>query len=321
MRLLLDSGRLAAAEQLVVDAARDPRNVGTALLCLLVPTYQMQGRIDEAARLIEARWEFANSIGEGALEPAIKLVRLHIDLTTKPPSVESVRAYLDQAARLAPADDRVWLGRANLAIRTGAYGEAERWLDDCLRRRAEDIPVWRSRLDWGIATGRIDAVQEALRHLPAAEATPAQVHRLRAWLAADRGDVDAECRELERLIASDPSDRTALDRLARLAETGGPPGRAAELNRKAAEIDRLRERYERLHERKQPIRDAVEMAHLAEQLGRVFEARVFLTLAISEDSDRDDMLRNLRRLSVSPSIIPTHRQTLAEFLDDRVARD
>ena len=255
------------------------------------------------------------------MEPAIKLVRLHIDLTTKPPSVESVRAYLDQAARLAPADDRVWLGRANLAIRTGAYGEAERWLDDCLRRRAEDIPVWRSRLDWGIATGRIDAVQEALRHLPAAEATPAQVHRLRAWLAADRGDVDAECRELERLIASDPSDRTALDRLARLAETGGPPGRAAELNRKAAEIDRLRERYERLHERKQPIRDAVEMAHLAEQLGRVFEARVFLTLAISEDSDRDDMLRNLRRLSVSPSIIPTHRQTLAEFLDDRVARD
>ena len=49
MRLLLDSGRLAAAEQLVVNAARDPRNVGTALLCLLVPTYQMQGRIDEAA--------------------------------------------------------------------------------------------------------------------------------------------------------------------------------------------------------------------------------------------------------------------------------
>ena len=34
-------------------------------------------------------------------------------------SVENLRAYLDQASRLAPNDDRVWLGRASLALRTG----------------------------------------------------------------------------------------------------------------------------------------------------------------------------------------------------------
>ena len=86
---------------------------------------------------------------------------MHIELTLKPTPVETIRAFLDQAARLAPDDDRVWLGRANLAIRTGAYDEAERWLDACLRRRPDDVPVWRARLSWGIATNRIDVVKQA----------------------------------------------------------------------------------------------------------------------------------------------------------------
>ena len=119
----------------------------------------------------------------------------------------------------------------------------------------------------------------------------------------------------------DPADRTALDRLARLAEKGGQPARAAELSARRRKSIGFELATRNSYDRKQPIRDAVEMASLAEQLGRGFEARVFLTLAISEDPERDDLRRNLRRLSVSPSIIPTHRQTLAEFLDDRVARD
>ena len=209
--------------------------IGRPCSCCSCRCYEQLGRIDEAERLIEDRWEHLNAVGEGALEPAIKLLRLHIELTLKATPVETIRAVLDQAARLAPDDDRVWLGRANLAIRTGAYDEAERWLDACLRRRPEDVPVWRARLSWGIATNRLDVVEQAMTHLPAAESTPAQVHRL-----------------------------------------------------KQVELDQLRARYWKLHERKQPIRDAVEMARLAERFGRIFEARVFLTLAISEDPDRDD---------------------------------
>ena len=49
---------------------------------------------------------------------------MHIELTFKPNPIENVRAYLDQASKLAPDDDRVWLGRANLAIRTGNYDDA-----------------------------------------------------------------------------------------------------------------------------------------------------------------------------------------------------
>jgi enediyne biosynthesis protein E4 len=320
MHLFQDGGRLAPAETFVKNAARHPRNESTAVLTLLVPSYVQQGRIDEAERLLEARWERWIELGEGASEPAIKLVRQYIDLTLNPAPVETIRAFLDQAGRLAPDDDRIRLGRANLAIRTGAYDEAKPWLD-AIRGPGEDVPVWRARLNWGISTGRIDVVQEALTHLPASESTPAQVHRLKARLAANRGDVATERRELERLCASDPADPTALARLAQLEEKEGQPARAAELLRKKHEIDRLRARYEKLHKRRQPVRDAVEMAHLAEQLGRVFEARAFLTLAISEDPDRADLRRHLERLTPGPRTEPEPGQTLAQLLADQVSPD
>ena len=43
--------------------------------------------------------------------------------------------FLERAAGLAPEDDRVWLGRANLAIRRGEFDEASRWIDSCLGDR------------------------------------------------------------------------------------------------------------------------------------------------------------------------------------------
>ncbi len=316
VRLFHESGRLAAAEQLISAMAEDPRNERTAVLLMLVPLESEEGRLDEAERLIETRWEHLNEIGEGALEPAIKLVLLHIELTLKATPVETLRGFLERSIGLAPADDRVWLGQANLAIRVGANEAAERLLDACLKRRPQDVPVWRARLSWAIATERIDVVQEALTHLPAAESNPAQLHRIQAWLAFKRADVATERRELERLLAADPADLNAFDRLAQLAEKDGQPARATELLRKKVEIERLRARYEKLYDRKQPVRDAAEMARLAEQLGRGFEARALLTLAISEDPDREDLRRDLKRLSQSPGPLADRWQTLAEVLAD-----
>jgi thioredoxin-like negative regulator of GroEL len=315
MRLAHDKGQLAAAEQIVNAAAADPRNDGSHARFLLVPIYSQLGRLDEAERLIEERWEHLNETGEGASETAIDLVRMHIQLAFKPNPSKDARAYLELAAGLAPDDDRVWLGRANLAIRTGAYDEAERWLDACLKRRPEDVPAWRARLSWGIATDQLDVVREALKHLPAEDLTSAQVHRLKVWLAAKRADIAIERQELEHLLAEDPADRTALDRLARLAEKAAQPAQAADLMRKKVEIDRLRARYEELYDRNQPIRDAEEMASLAEQLGRKFEARVFLTVAISEEPERDDLRQNLQRLISQRSNRAAWRgRTLAEVI-------
>ena len=129
-------------------------------------------------------------------------------------------------------------------------------------------------------------MQQALTHIPDAQTNPAQLHRVNAWLAAQRGDVVDERRELALLVAADPAALTAVDRLAELAAKDGQPARAAELLRGRADIARALARYLKLHDRKQPIRDAVELARLAERLGRHFEARAFLAIANSEEPAR-----------------------------------
>jgi predicted Zn-dependent protease len=314
IELKLERGRLAAAEQIIEDARQDPRIDAASLPILLGPVYCQQARLEEAERVIEARWRALDHQGQGASGPAINLVRSCIELRREPISVAVIRSALDQAARLAPDDDRVWLGKANLATRIGSYDEAERWLRDCLRQRPEDVPVWRARLNWAVATNRVPDVRDALEHLPADESTPAQVERLTAWLAARRGDRAGEQRALERFIAVEPTDLAAWDRLAELAVQGGQPAQAALLRGQKAEMDRLTARYYRLYRRNQPIRDATEMARLAERLGRRFEARAFLTVATAVDPGRDELRRELARLEQHARTVPEPGRTLAVVL-------
>jgi enediyne biosynthesis protein E4 len=280
MDLLIERGRLADAETLIFQAMSDPRGDGSKLGLFLGLVYSLQGRVEDRQRVIETCWDRLNEAGEGTSEQAILLVRLHIQT----PTIEEVRTFLDQAARSAPEDDRIWLGKAKLAIRDGSYDEAARWLEACLRKRPDDTPVWRARRDWALATRRLADVRQAMEHLPDAESTPAQVQSLTARLAAIRGDVDAERQALERLVAVDPADLAALDRLTEIEEQEDRPDRAAEYRRRKAEIGRLQARYEALYKRNQTLRDAGEMAGLAEQLSRPFEAKVFRTIAAAAGS-------------------------------------
>src|SRR5262245_8647538 len=127
MQIQLGRGRPAAAERLIKDALNDPRVDGSGLPILLGPILCQQGRLDEALQIIEVRWSRLDEMGEGASELAIELVRLSIELRRKPMPIDRVRSVLDQAASQGPGDDRVWLGEANLAIRTGQFDEAARW--------------------------------------------------------------------------------------------------------------------------------------------------------------------------------------------------
>ena len=150
-----------------------------------------------------------------------------------------------------------------------------------------------------MAAGREAEARAALEHLPASGATEAQVRRVAAWLAARGGDAGAHRRALERLVAADPADHDANDRLAALSAPPGDSGRAEELKRRKDQADRLDARFRALYRRNQPIRDAAEMGRLAEQLGRPFEAEAFLTLAVAADPDRPDLRNDLARLSRS----------------------
>jgi enediyne biosynthesis protein E4 len=312
--LQVDGGRFADAEHLINQTLRDSRINGFDLRRFLAPLFWHEGRLEEARRMVETNWDVLNRAGRGGSDQAIEVVRLHIVLSLGMSSIEALNTFLERAARLAPEDDRVWLGKANLAIRQGAFDEASRWIDSCLRRRAEDPPVWRARLEWAVATGRVAEAREASAHLPAEESTPAEVDKLRAWAAARRGDAQLERRALELLIASDPADGAALERLAELAIQQDQPTRAAELRRTKTELDQLSSQYRELFLRDQLIRDATEMARLAERLGRLFEAKVFLSVAVAAEPARDDLQRALARLQQHHVAIGKPGQTLAELV-------
>ena len=136
-----------------------------------------------------------------------------------------------------------------------------------------------ARLDWAVTTNRIAEAKEAVKHLPAEQSSPAQVHKLAAWIAKNRGDEKSERRDLERLIDTDPADFEAIDRLIDLAVKHKQPQRATELRQLRSEIETLEIRYLKLFERNQPLRDAAEMAHIANRIGRRFEAKAFRTVA------------------------------------------
>jgi enediyne biosynthesis protein E4 len=292
--LLQNEGKIAEAERLVIEAANDRRNDRTSLMVLLVPIMIDLGRQDEATELIEDRWANLNARGRGALDPALKLLLQHVELTTGVMAIDEVRSLLDEAAKLAPDDDRVWLGRANLAIRTGDVKDAERWLNECEKKRPDDRAVWRARLEWAMATDRVDAVERTMTRMPDVAPLSTDRHRINAWLAGQRGDFAKERSELELLLAADPGDLSAFDRLIDLHKKGGQPALAAEVSQKKIAVRELLGRYLMLHGRMQPIRDAEELARIAEQLGRRFEARGFLTIAVFQEPGRKDLREKLR---------------------------
>jgi enediyne biosynthesis protein E4 len=314
VQVQLELGRLADAEQMLRDALGDPRIDGAGLRLLLGTVYLPQGRLEESLRLIEAGWDTLNQSGEAASQSAFNLVRAHIDLRLSPGEIDIGRANLEWAGRMSPEDDRIWLGKANQAIRDASYDEASRWLDACARRRPDDVAVWRTRLNLAVKTNRTTEAQQALAHLPAELSTPAQVQKLSAWFAARRGDVESEQRALERLIVADPADLVAHERLTELAVGNGRHDCAGELRSAKTKIEKIMARYRQLHKRNQPSRDAAEMARLAEQLGQWFEAKAFLTVAIAADPDRVDLPRDLARLHDRSDTVGGSGRALAQLV-------
>ena len=148
LRQFHDSGRFAALEELLDGARRGTGPVAAELGQALARLWRYEGRFDEVRRLLRVEWA-------RALDPVRTLRDLWM-LDAEPVPLEMVRGVLDEAAGRAPDDDRVWLGRANLATWSGRFEEADRWLARCLERRPRDPAVWRARLDWARAVRRVD---------------------------------------------------------------------------------------------------------------------------------------------------------------------
>jgi tetratricopeptide (TPR) repeat protein len=316
----LDRGRFAAAERILLDALREPSLELLGARHLLTEVLYHQGRYDEIVPLMEANWEILSRPDWPQPAAALELLRSHLTLDVFPLPIEQIKNTLKRAADQAPEDDRVWLARANLAIRTGEFADAEHWLDACLRRRPDDPAVWRSRLDWALVTDRNEEARRALSHLSADRFPPERVLALRAWFAARRGDTRAEQVALERLVEVDPGNIAALERLATIALQAGHADRGAQLRRRKLDLDQVLHRYRNLYKEGEPARDAREMARLAEALGRRFEARAFLTLALHRKPSDPETKAAMARLGRAAGLRSGEDRTLADLLAADLSR-
>ena len=142
-RVLEDRGRFADAEDVLKMAINASHHEEAELRLALQRLLWYQGRLRDVGHELREQWTRAAN--------PVAVVREHALLDFEAFQFDRVRTMLEASARMAPDDDRVWLGRANLATRSGRYGEAAEWLDACLRRRPVDAAVWRARLDWALA--------------------------------------------------------------------------------------------------------------------------------------------------------------------------
>ena len=306
-RLALEHGRLAVAEEALARIAGEPGEVGKEARGLADQVDLYLGRVRPISRRIERRWTSAADL-DGQL-------RLHWLLESQPMPVDPVREALDRFASEAPDDDRVWLARAVLAGRTGRLDEADTWLAKCEARRPDDPEVLRERLNWALDAGRPEAAARAAPRLPADRFEPADVASIEARLADLRGDAEAERRALERLAELRPGDASAWGRLAELAARAGRAERSAECRRRKAEIDRDRDAYRMLMEAAQihKVAESVDLARLAERLGRRFEARSWWSMRLREAPDDSEARAAVDRLAPLARQTPP-RGTLADLI-------
>jgi tetratricopeptide (TPR) repeat protein len=259
--LLLNSGKFSQAEDLLWSLPRDHGAYAGHVQREIELLLRLEGREKEARWLIVESWPSGSA-------PSDLLFRLFMLEDTAFP-IDYAKAAL---ARGDPNDDRLWLGRANLASWCGRYDEAARWLDSCERSRPEDQAVWHARLSLAMATGDYSTARGAIKHLKAIWLLPAEVLRLRAWFAAFRGDA-AERQNLLSLVALEPGHTAAWARLAELAIKSGHASDAVAYRGKQAEMGQLHAKYKELTMREDRDRFAGELARLAKKLGRGLEAR------------------------------------------------
>ena len=242
----------------------------------------------------------------------LALLREHIELDFEPVPLEGNMAQIQ--ARANEADDRFLMARAYLATRAGRFDEAKTELEACLQHRLDDPVIWRAWLDWAVAVGQSGPVREAMSHLAAGSVDAVRVQTLRAWLAARRHDPSAERRALAQLVTLDPSDPPALARLAELTHQAGDTQAAARLRLHKAELDADRERYFRLFKQDRFVDHLVELARLAERLGRRFEARGFWELVLQQNTANVEARPALARLAPADHLRGETTVTLAGLL-------
>jgi enediyne biosynthesis protein E4 len=312
-RVELQHHRLAAAEELMPKALGDDGPHALEAVETLVSLYKIEGRTDEALRLVRG--------ASGRYPDKIGLLKELAQLgSSNPLKLNLVRSALETASTSAPDDDRVWLGWANLATRTGQFAEAAQWLDRAGRRRPADVAVIRGRLGLAMAMQDAEGAWRALARLPASSVEPAEVLALRAWFASLSGDEPAERKALGELLAIEPVSLKSLERLAELELRAGRPEESAKLRARKAELDRAKAQYEIILFLRDASERSAQLARFADALDRRLEARILWTMAVRNRPGDPEPPRALARLEKASTPVPPADATLPALLAGRPDR-
>ena len=199
-------------------------------------------------------------------------------------AVDAFRIVLDRAGKQAPDDDRVWLGWANLAIRTGQFDEAPA-VARCLPPAPAGGPgglAGGARLGAGHGSGRAGPPgPDASAGRTVYPGRNGGALRLVGG-AAGRHDT-GERQALERLVQVEPGHCPAWERLAVLATQAGRNEDAVQLRRRKTGMDQVKDRSRSSTIGISLPTDVPELARLAEALGHRFEAVGFLTWIVQRD--------------------------------------
>ena len=310
-RLALAHGRLAMAEVSLARVIDEPGEVGDEASKLARQLDLFSGRSDRIAGRIERRWK-------SAPDQAAQLRTLWL-FDTQPLPLGPVSAALDRFGLEAPDDDRVWLGRADLAIRMGRYTEANSWLTKCEARRPADPDVGKVRLFWALESGNADSAVRALGNLPASRVSREEAALVLARLAALRGDEPEERAALLRRVELKPGDAASWSRLSDLSAGEGVAGAGLrqQAQRHKADIDKASDHYRMLMGAVAAgdLSDLPALARTAEELGRRFEATGWWSLRARQAPDDREARAALGRLA-RPALVPpsSASQTLAGLL-------
>ncbi len=303
----LGDRRYTLAETCLQHAARLENEPGKEARRLIGNLHWVTGRRDEYRNYLE-------EVAEQQPDPA-ETLRVLWRHDSDPYPVSGIGTALEKAMRVAPDDDRVWLGLADVATRSGRFDEADKWLTQCEKARPDDPAVWNARLNWSVAADRTDEFARAASHLQASTFPPARLLKLRTWLAARGEDRQAERAALDALLAVVPGDNAALERLADLAAEDRALDRVAVLRRRQSEMEAHTQQYKELINQPELQPHAAELARAAARIGRRFDARTWWGLAVRRDASlKREAEKAIEQLANTvPPPDPAH-DTLAERL-------
>jgi enediyne biosynthesis protein E4 len=275
-------GRLSRAEELFLEALKIPGPHRPFARWDLVQLWRLEGRIDEARDL------FRSGIAEHP-EPAEALrILLKFDADAYP--AESAGEQFAQALKLAPDDDRVWLGLANVALAQGRLDEAATWLDRCEAARPADQSVARARLAWALAADRPKAVVRALKTIPTTSSPEDRLLAAEAGVyLADKTQDDSVGREmLKRFESIFTKNPRTLDILAQKALAANDPARAAEYRLLRSKYEADWRAYIASITQPYPRNRASDLADRAKHIDRHFDQAAWNALAKTKpESDEE----------------------------------